>query len=151
VTQQEITPILATRQFTQMTPDETAIARAWLMAHWPELDAVSFNVGLGNGVQIPAGTDPSTAAAALAGSQKRADIVATMGNQVTIVEVKPRLYLGTLGQLLGYQLLYHLEHPQVQRINLVAIARNATPDATEIMLAHGVHVELFPDVPVLPT
>jgi len=147
MTQSEALPVIATRKYPQMTADESNIARAWLLQHWQELDRIDFNHQLGNSVEIPDGTDEATRRQAEASSKKRADLIAWHGDEATIVEVKPRLYLAALGQLLGYQLLFHLEHPEVKTVHLVAIARDATPDAKELLIAHGVHVELFPNVP----
>lgn len=138
--------LLSLTQFPQMTVNESTIVHQWLLAHADEYDDVEFNPRVGNSLQLGPGFSQTIRDQAAKLSQKRIDILAFKGNEVTIVEVKLRLSLSALGQLLGYSLLYRLEHPDVADIHLVAIAHDALIDAAEVLQAHGVHVETYPNV-----
>ena len=138
--------LLSLTQYPQMTVNESAIVRAWLTAHADEYDDVDFNVRVGTSLDLGPGYSDATRQQAALLSQKRIDIVGYKGADVTIVEVKLRVALSALGQLLGYSILWQVEHPETAHVNLVAIGNSALLDAVELLHAHGVTVELFPDV-----
>ena len=138
--------LLSLSQYPQMTANESAVARAWLVQHADEYDDVQFNVLAGNTVDRQPGWSDATWAQAQALTRKRIDAVAFKGTAVTIIEVKLRVSLAALGQLLGYQILWQLEHPETTAVNLLAIGNSALVDAHDILLAHNVLIELYPEV-----
>ena len=138
--------LLGLTQFPQMTANESLIAHQWLMANADNFDDVEFNVRVGNALELGPGFDPAIQRQAALLSQKRIDIVGFLGNTVTIVEVKLRISLSALGQLLGYSLLWQAENPTVAGINLVAIGHDALIDVVEILQAHGIAVFTYPNV-----
>lgn len=142
----QLTQLFSQVQFYQMTVNESAIARAWLIRHQGEFDEIEFNPQMGTPPDLGPGFDAVTQQQAARLMAKRSDIIASRGDEATIVEVKPRLSFSALGQLLGYRLLYHLAHPEFRKIHLVAIGHGASIDTLEVLMAYGVNVELFPDV-----
>jgi len=133
-------------QYPQLTAAESNVARAWLEKHADEWDDVNFNVRLGTQLQLGDGFNDTTRAQAALLSQKRADLVATRGVEAAIIEVKIRIALAALGQLLGYDVLWRAEYPLTTNIRLIAIGHDALLDVVELLQAHGVSVELFPNV-----
>lgn len=138
--------LLSLSQYPSMTVNESMVVHAWLVKHADEWDDVDFNVRLGSSQVLGDGYNETTRAQAALLTQKRVDLVATRGNAVDIVEVKIRVSLGALGQLLGYKVLWTVEHPETETIELEAIGNSALLDVVEVLQAHGVTVELFPDV-----
>lgn len=141
--QAELSRLLSISQYSQMTLQESAIARAWLEKHGAYYDRVQFNPYLGNSVELGPEYDEATRRQAQVLFQKRPDILAWRGETVTIVEIKPRLGFAALGQLLGYRLLYQVANPDVPSVDLVAIGHSASIDTPEVLMAYGVSVELF--------
>jgi len=141
--------LLNLKTYPGMTVLESEIVRAWLKLHHTEFDSVGFNIRMGTGQLLPIGTDPAIQKMAIDLTQKRADIVALKGADVTIVEVKIRLALQSLGQLLGYSTIWKAEHPVVGNVRLVAIARDAVLDAPDVLMAFGVTVETFGSASVI--
>lgn len=133
-------------QLPGLVPIETAIARAWLEEHHLEFESVEFNVRLGQGVILPAGSPEFMRAFARASTTKRADMILHQGRDVTIVEVKVRIGGSALGQLALYKKLYIAEHPEVQRVHLVTAGITTEPDVEDFYHEHGITVELFPSV-----
>lgn len=129
-----------------MTADEAVIALAWLEKHVSEFDSVEFNLRIGTPQDLGVGYTEEIRRQAALNSQKRVDMIAFDGKEVTIVEVKVRIALGALGQLLGYRHLFQEDHPMFAVVRLVAIGHDALIDVPEVFRAHGVDVELFPDV-----
>lgn len=140
--------LLSLPQLPALTLVESAIGKAWLRAHANEYDSVTFNMRLGAGVTLPPGTPAWVYESARAGTTKRTDIVAHRGSDATIVEVKKRISLGSLGQLLGYQALYLQDNPQTGVVRLVAAGLSIQDDITGILNNHGITVELFPDASI---
>jgi hypothetical protein len=138
--------LLSLTQYPSMTANESAIARAWLARHADEWDDCEFNVRLGSSLELGPDYSDATRAQAAIVTQKRADLVATRGDAALIIEVKIRVALAALGQLIGYQVLWRVEHPETRTIELEAIGHDALLDVVEILQAHGVAVELFPNV-----
>lgn len=138
--------ILTQTQLPGMTLNETMLAQAWVQKHAAQYDDVQFQVYLGTSIVLGPGFSAATQRQAALSSQKRADMVATRGTVATIVEVKIRVSLAAMGQLLGYKVLWHVEFPQYTRINLVAIGNDALLDVVDLLHAHGIAVEIFPNV-----
>jgi len=138
--------LLSLTQYPSMTANESAVARAWLEQHADEWDDAEFNVRVGSSMDLGPSYSDATRAQAAISSQKRVDLVATRGNVARLVEIKIRVPMGALGQLLGYQVLWRVEHPETADVQLEAIGNSALLDVVEILQAHGVHVELFPDL-----
>lgn len=138
--------LLSLVQFPQMTVNESAIAHAWLMEHADEFDDVEFNRRVGNSLELGPEYDAATQRQAALLSQKRIDIIGFSGNAVTIVEVKLRISLSAMGQLMGYAVLWQAENPGTSEISMVAIGHDALIDVVEVLQAHGIAVELFPNV-----
>lgn len=140
--------LLGLSQYPQLTANESAVARAWLVEHADEYDDVDFSVRLGATVDRDPSWSDSTWKQAQILSQKRIDMVAYKGSEVTIIEVKLRVSLAALGQLLGYATLWRIEHPETTGVNLIAIGNSALVDAHDILMAHAIPTELFPEVGV---
>ncbi len=127
---------------------ESAIATAWLNEHYQEYDTVNFNVRLGQGPALPAGSPDYIKKFVRASHAKRADMILMAGNVATIVEVKLRIGSSALGQLHVYQQLYMQENPDVKTVNLIAIGVTIEPDVEAILEKNGIAVELFPSIPI---
>jgi hypothetical protein len=138
--------LLGLTQYPQFTVNESIIARAWLVKHADEWDDVLFNVSLGSHQVLGPGYSEATQRQAAAITTKRADMVATSGEFVAIVECKVRVALTAMGQLLGYEVLWRAEHPETLDVKLIAIGNSALIDVVDVLMAHHIQVELFPDV-----
>jgi hypothetical protein len=132
-------------QLPGLVPVEAAVARAWLEEHHLEFESVEFNVRLGSGVVLPAGSPAFLEKFVRSSTTKRADMILHLGRDVTIVEVKVRIGGGAFGQLALYKKLYLAEHQEVQRVHLVAAGITIEPDVMDLYTDHGITVELFPN------
>ncbi len=78
----------------------------------------------------------------LAVTRKRVDAVAETADDVWIFEVKPRIGLSALGQLLAYFELYQREYGADQSIMLGAVGYDIEPDIQETFELHAVNTFL---------
>lgn len=146
-----IEQLLQQLQFPGMPQPESDVAMLWLQRHGREYDAIEFNVRLGEG-QLPLpGLDASTARLQRLVTQKRADIIVTLGDQATIIEAKIRAGLGAIGQLTGYRDLYARDNPDRPAPRLLIIAKFADPDVQYVASQNGIDLLLFERATPQPT
>lgn len=74
-------------------------------------------------------------------TQKRIDVVEHTPSFDRIIEIKRRLHLGALGQLLGYRELYKKIQVGANPIKLAVVFEEDDPDLHSIFLDQG--IELF--------
>lgn len=147
----KLAALLAEDTYPHLQRIESAIVREWLRRHGAEWDAVEFDVNLGEGVALGPGYDQTTRDQARYLTQKRADMIARRGTVANIVEIKRRVDFTPMGQLLGYATLWHVDHPETTELLLTAIGWEALQDAVEVLHAHGINVETFPNLAVTHT
>jgi len=136
--------LLVQIQYPGMSFVESEITRAWISRHGAEYDEVQFNVRLGEGVEVGEEYTPEIQRMARLVTQKRADIVARVEDQVDLVEVKIRIAFPVIGQLIGYRGLWQRLHPELPVRRLLAIGRSIVPDMASIIEESGVIIETFP-------
>lgn len=126
---------------------EDQLARAWLRDFHPLYDSVEFQAHVGGGIDPgPEWSEPMRRMYRH-NSQKRIDILARGPLSVSIVEIKHRIDLAQLGQLIGYRWLWVHEHANpYEYVELVAIGWTALEDVAHAMRANGVRLLLYPDL-----
>ena len=123
---------------------EDELARRWLREWYPLFDEVRFQVHVGGGVDPGAEYDASMRRMYQYNSQKRMDMVASAAGYVWLVEIKQRIELAALGQLLGYRYLWLLEHTDhFQHVELCALGYEIGEDVAAVLRAHGVRLALY--------
>ncbi|MBA7523135.1 hypothetical protein ES705_15258 [subsurface metagenome] len=74
-------------------------------------DTVDYDIHVGSGIEIPEEPESKPAQQWKDLTRKRIDVVGWKINFATIIEVKKRVGLPTLGQVLGYRFLYQCQNP----------------------------------------
>lgn len=92
--------------FTHMSAHERAIWTRWLRQGGGQFAPFHYDIRVGNGLQMPAGSSGYAVRSAYALTTKRIDALFRRGDTTTIIEVKPRAGLSAIGQLIGYRDLY---------------------------------------------
>lgn len=126
------------------TQAETLIGLAWLKAHWREWDRVEFNVGLGPGISLPAGTPANYQKAANLSSKPRADIIVYRPYTAGIVELKERIRGSALGQVLTYAHMLAADRPDLVQIYKTVAGAAILEGIQPVFAAQNVAIELFP-------
>lgn len=136
--------LLAQAQYKGMLPSETAIMKRWLERHAGDFDRIDFEVRLGDGGTPDPSLSPEHAAEWRELTKKRADAIAYVGEYAVIIEVKTRLNIRDVGQLLSYRWFYLKTFPARPAPRMLAIAQRGDPDVIESLRVHGIDVELYP-------
>lgn len=139
----DLATLLLRRFYPERTDKSSTVVRDWLLAHGKEYDRFSFSVRVGT----PIAADPTHVAgvqrSTVFSSQKRIDVLAWQGAQVTIVEVKEDVTASALGQIEMYRDLYMEEHPDAPEPHLLVIGRVSDADTIRALTSHGVRVLLY--------
>jgi hypothetical protein len=124
--------------YPNMKELETAMWNRFLDKYPDAYDEVIYNLKLGEGADIPEGTQPNIAAGFTALTQHKIDVVGFKDNSVDIIELKP--YAGTtaVGQVIGYRDLYTTHIDEKAKPNLVIVTDTERPDTKTICEKQGI-------------
>lgn len=147
MTHDELEALLKVDRLRGLNQYEDILARAWLRDFHPLYDSVEFQAHVGGGIDPGPEYDASMRRMYRHNSQKRIDALARGPLGVTIVEIKHRVDLAQLGQLMGYRWLWVHEHnAPAEYVELVAVGFVALEDVAHAMRANGVRLVLFPEL-----
>ena len=126
-----------------MAAREILVWKNFLAAYGSEYDRFDYNIRVGDGAPIPQGTPENYARMIELSSKKRIDAVGYQGPQATLFEVKEYAQLSSLGQLMGYFVLYQKSFPDQPVPKLQLVANRLSPDFEAVLKAHGIAYQLF--------
>jgi hypothetical protein len=144
-TRDDLAQLVIGMQFPERTRWESALLTHFLLAHGLEYDGYQVSVRVGQGRPADPSHDPAIQQQTVEGSKLRIDLLAHIGNQPYIYEVKRRANHHAIGQLLTYQHLYAEDHPDEPPARLGVIAATIDPDLERVFLAQGIPVYLYTD------
>jgi hypothetical protein len=145
MTESALTHLLAGPQLHGLNVYEDILCRAWVRDWHGMFDSIQLQAHVGGGIDPGDEYSPAMRRMYRHNSQKRIDVLARGPFGVTIVEIKHKIDLAQLGQLLGYRWLWVHEHSDPQEnVNLVALGFEALEDVAHVMRAHGVQLVLYP-------
>ena len=127
-----------------MLPREILVFQRWLTMHEAEYTSFQFNVRLGNGVDPGPELDANIRQAAIMNSQKRVDVVAWLGQQPIIIEVKDRATASAIGQIASYAALWAGTFPNTPAPALRLVCNRLDPDILAVCQFHGINVDVVP-------
>lgn len=143
--EQALNDLLVDGAMTGLNGHEARLARLFLRDWHTLYDSVEFQAHVGGGIDPGPEYEENMRRMYRHNSQKRIDLLARGPFGVTIVEVKQRIDLAQLGQLLGYRWLWVHEHNEpTQQVELIALGYTALEDVAHVMRAHGVKLVTYP-------
>lgn len=128
--------------YPHMRADEARIWTRFLQKTDLEFTRVTYDLHLGVGV-LPLPADPDYMRRLLSAvTKKRVDAVGETDTDIWIFEVKPRISMSALGQLVTYFELYQEEHRPVKPLMLAAIGEREAPDMRAAYELYAVNIIL---------
>lgn len=94
---------------------------------------VDYDWRVGQGVSVPFPLTENISRMARMLSQKRIDVMGWNEGQPTIVEVKNRVGIQTLGQVLGYQVLFSQEFPNISKPEMMVVCQDIDKDDQDVL------------------
>ena len=114
--------------YPHMRSDEARIWTKFLEQTDLEFENIIYDLHLGAGVLPVPGEPDYMKKLKLAVTRKRVDAVGETADDIWIFEVKPRISMSALGQLVTYFELYQREYRPVKPVMLAAIGEREAPD-----------------------
>jgi hypothetical protein len=105
-------------------------------------DTVDYDVHVGSGIETPEEPESKPAQQWKDLTRKRIDVIGWQQDFATIIEVKKRVGLATLGQVLGYRFLYRRENPAVLLKPLLILCAKIDKDDIDVLNHFGVQFEV---------
>jgi len=94
------------RNYPHMIGEERDVWERFIKENPGFFQEVEYDVHVGEGMTMPDNWSEKDLSWAQHLTQKRIDVVGFRGDEIVLVEVKRRVDLATLGQVLGYKFLY---------------------------------------------
>jgi hypothetical protein len=125
-----------------MLEDEARIWTKFLQATDLEFENITYDLHLGAGV-LPLPGDPEYMRRLLSAvTKKRVDALGETKEDIWIFEIKPRISMSALGQLVTYFELYQEEYRPVKPVMLAAIGEREAPDIRSAFDLYAVNIIL---------
>lgn len=127
-------------KYPHMKPHDIAIWERCLVK-FPELfDECEYDVPVGSGPEFDPTVSPETGGDNYVLYQRKIDVVGWKGEQLYIVEVKPRAGTSALGQVTGYGKLYERDYAPKTKPKLVVLTDSLLPDMKTLAQQFGVEL-----------
>lgn len=128
--------------YPHMLADEARIWTKFLNTTSLVFERITYDLHLGAGV-LPSPGDPDYMRRLLSAvTKKRVDALGETIDNIYIFEVKPRISMSALGQLVTYFELYEQEFHPVKPVTLVAIGEREAPDIRSSFDLYAVNIIL---------
>ena len=129
------------RNYAHMIGEDRLVWERFIKEKPDFFQEVEYDVHVGEGMTMPESWDDKDANWAKHLTQKRIDVVGFRGDEIVLVEVKRRVDLATLGQVLGYKFFYEREKNLVGKTKSIVIAAVADVDDRDVLVHYD--IELF--------
>ena len=133
------------RRFPHMMPEDIPVWERWLTTHVNDWSSVQYDVHVGEGVTLPTDFGEPFLSNAMHLSQKRIDVVLFYTDRVVIIEVKALAGWKSIGQMVGYPLLYAEAFPSNIDIKTLLVTEAFTLDTQHIMDLIGMPYDIVPN------
>jgi hypothetical protein len=126
--------------YPHMLPKDRRIWTRFLESGIVIIDEVWYDIHVGRGVDIPETANEMTRAIRDAITRKRIDVVARIGEEYWVIEVKPRADMYALGQVQTYVRLFTAEFRVFQQTQPVIICDEVDEDVVYLFEEFDVKV-----------
>lgn len=126
-------------RYPHLIGEDTDVWNRFILKYPGKFDTVDYDVHVGRGVDtspIPEGKYQQYWANL---TKKRIDVIGWKNGLATIIEVKKRVSLFTLGQILGYRFLYLREFPELKSVSTLIICSSIDQDDIDVLNHYGIH------------
>ena len=127
------------RKYPHLIGEDTEVWTRFIRKYPERFDTVDYDVKVGKGTAADSIMDKTSRDQWTQLTQKRIDVIGYKNDFVTIIEVKKRVTLFTLGQVLGYRFLYLREHPELPLVATLIICSTIDQDDIDVLKHYGLN------------
>ncbi len=135
-------PYVKRKVYPHMVGEEIEIWGRFVDKFPDRFESVDYDFRVGEGIELPGEDEENYARMAKMLSQKRIDVIGWIGDSPTIIEVKKRVGLSTLGQVLGYQSLFKKEFYHLRTPDLLVVCEMISPDDRYVLEKSDIKIEV---------
>jgi hypothetical protein len=128
-------------RYPHMGEEDRQIWDAWAGRADPDALGVDYDVRVGPGIPAPESASATMAADWEDLTQLRIDAVVYYARRTVLVEIKPRLLVAGIGQLLAYGYWYAREVQDVGALELLYLVERTSSQLEAVCRAYRIHVE----------
>ena len=125
-------------RYAHLGPEDVRIWDKFIETHPDYFQMVAYDVKVGKGREYPESEMPEVKEDLVYLSKKRIDVVGFKGEDVFVIEIKPKANLSAVGQAFGLAELYRDEFGSGRRIVPVIITDEKIPDMEALCSRMGV-------------
>ncbi len=133
-------PYVTRRKYPHMIAEEAEIWGRFVNNYPDRFDSVDYDFRVGEGQQLELEFPENYGRMITMLSQHRIDVLGWVGEQPTIVEVKARAVISTLGQLIGYGVLFLEGFKSLGVPDLLCVCGSITEDVKFVFKDQGIPV-----------
>lgn len=127
-------------KYPHMIRQEIVIWKRFLKSYGDRFTRFKYDVHVGKGIREVPGFDKKLQDMAVRLTQKRIDVVAALGGETYIIEIKDRAGMSAIGQLLTYRLLYEKRFGLGRISGLIIVAEGIDPDIQEVLKIFNIKI-----------
>jgi len=128
--------------YTHMTEVEVELWNRFVEKFPGRFETVDYDFRVGKGIPFVAADEEAYIRMGKMLSQKRIDALGWVDEQPTIIEVKRRVGLSTVGQVLGYASLFAKEFKHFPVPYLMVVCEMISEDDASVLLDYEVDIEV---------
>lgn len=125
-------------KYPHLIGEDTEVWNRFILKYPDRFDTVDYDIKVGRGADTTPIQEQTSKEYWAQLTKKRIDVIGYKNNFVTIVEVKKRGSLFTLGQILGYKYLYLREFPEVLSVLTLIVAAQISQDDRDALSHFGI-------------
>lgn len=125
-------------KYPHLIGEDTDVWNRFILKYPDKFDTVDYDVKVGLGADTSPLTEQYAKDYWKSLTMKRIDVIGHKNGFVTIIEVKKRASLFTLGQILGYKFLYLREYPEQRTVRTLIICSAISQDDIDVLKHYGI-------------
>ncbi len=129
-------------KYPHMLAEDKVIWDRYLVKFPERFESVEYDFRVGEGATPAEELEENYVHMVTMLSQLRIDVLAWVGDQPTIIEIKPRAVVAAIGQLQAYGILFTRDFPAVKKPNLLLVCETISRDVSEVFLSVGITVDV---------
>jgi hypothetical protein len=134
-----------TIRFPHLLPGEVTVWKSFLSLYAKDYDKFVYDVRVGEG-SLPEEVPQDIYTENFRWlTRKRIDVVGWKGSVPTIFEIRGRMTLPLMGQIVGYKYLWMRQNPDSIPPMMAAVCTFCQPDDFDVFRAHDVRVVVVPE------
>lgn len=129
-------------KYPHLLGDDKEVWDRFILKFPDKFETVDYDIHVGSGIEPLEEPESKPAQQWKDLTRKRIDVVGWKINFATIIEVKKRVGLPTLGQILGYRFLYHRQNPGTFLLPSLIVCSQINQDDKDVLDHFGILYEV---------